>query len=68
MAGSNVLNYLEEIHGKKALLQILMQWCWAAFYGSGNSHNEPFRINLIDAIWFLLALWFASLIVNYACL
>ena len=41
------------------------KWIWAAFYGSGNNYTEPIYIKQIGAIWFLLALFFATLIVNW---
>ena len=37
----------------------------AALYGSGGVSETPFHINSIGAIWFLLALFFASIIFNY---
>ena len=37
----------------------------AALYGAGGVSETPFHINSIGAIWFLWALFFASLIFNY---
>lgn len=41
-------------------------WAYASFYGSGAEYLEPFWIKAIGAIWFLLAMFFAVLIVRYA--
>ena len=42
-------------------------WTVAALYGSGTiEYQEPFYMKQIGAIWFLLALFFALLIVRFA--
>lgn len=43
-----------------------LQWIYAGFYGSGQRYTAPFTIYKIGTIWFLLALFFASLIFNYS--
>ena len=41
-------------------------WLYAMVYGAGTEHIEPFRIVPIGAVWFLLALLWASCIVCFA--
>ena len=38
---------------------------FASFYGAGDNWKEPFNIPGIGAVWFLLALFFALLILNF---
>lgn len=47
-----------------AILRNIVNWVWSAFYGSGNSYNNPYWIKHIGAIWFLLALFFSYIILN----
>lgn len=47
--------------------QSILKWIWAGLYGSGNAYTEPFWIESIGAIWFLLALFWA-LFLLYFCL
>lgn len=59
--GSVAVNLLMGYGGKKA---DFFAWVGAALYGAGDSWEEPVAVRGIGAIWFLLALFFASLIVN----
>jgi len=64
-----ILASCKDIIQRKSVSEILTtctQWLWAAFYGSGNSYTDPIYIKQIGAIWFLLAMFFAFLIVNWA--
>lgn len=47
------------------LLGNLKMWLFASFYGAGND-VKIFGIRRIGAIWFLLAMFWASLTVNWA--
>lgn len=46
------------------LINHIILWCYAAFYGSGNSYTAPFFVKAIGAIWFLPAMFWAILIYN----
>lgn len=46
---------------KGEFLSSLIKWCYASFYGSGITYNEPFYIPQIGALWFLLALFWSSI-------
>jgi len=64
-----VLASCKDMIQRKSVSEILTtctQWLWAAFYGSGNNYTDPIYIKQIGAIWFLLAMFFAFLIVNWA--
>jgi len=39
-----------------------INWLWACFYGSGNSFDLIFHIKAVGAIWFLLALFWGSIL------
>ena len=39
-----------------------VNWLWACFYGSGNSFDLLFHIKAVGAIWFLLALFWGSVL------
>lgn len=53
-------------HGSYSrVLPDISSWIYAILYGSGNDYSTPFYIKSIGAIWFLLALFFASIIYNY---
>ena len=39
-----------------------VNWLWACFYGSGNSFDLLFHIKEVGAIWFLLALFWGSIL------
>lgn len=43
-------------------VEIVKHWTSAALYGAGDSYTTPFVINQIGAIWFLWAMFWASLI------
>ena len=45
--------------------QILLYWIKAALYGAGTAMDNPKNIPIIGAIWFLLALFWASLIIHF---
>lgn len=49
----------------KDILRHLLLWLYASAYGSGNDHTTPFYIKSIGAIWFLLALLSALMIVRF---
>lgn len=38
-----------------------IDWCYASFYGAGDSYTDPFYIKGIGAIWFLLATFWGSI-------
>ena len=40
-------------------------WIWGGIYGSGVSYYTPFYIKGVGALWFLLALFWAKIILNY---
>ncbi len=40
---------------------VFRRWLGAALYGAGDSYQEPFVIQGIGAVWFLLALFWAGL-------
>lgn len=42
-----------------------MDWIWGGIYGSGISYSTPFYIKGVGIIWFLLALFWAKIILNY---
>lgn len=42
-----------------------MDWIWGGLYGSGLSYYTPFYIKGVGIIWFLLALFWAKIILNY---
>lgn len=44
----------------------IKMWLYASLYGSGNEYTSPFYIKSIGAIWFLLAMFFAIIVVRYA--
>lgn len=57
---------LDLISGKLSSVGLdLRKWIFSSMYGSGNL--EPWGIRRIGAIWFLLALFFASFIVRAIC-
>ena len=43
----------------------LIWWIMASLYGAGDSYQEPFVIHSIGAIWFLWALFWASLLLRW---
>lgn len=43
----------------------IKEWCVAALYGAGDNWTKPFPIKGIGAIWFLLAMFFALVIVHF---
>ena len=44
---------------------IVRYWGLAALYGAGDNYSKPFTIYGIGAIWFLLALFWGSLLLHY---
>lgn len=60
--GAVLRNWILGWPGKK---ETFFSWAYASFYGAGDSWKEPFEIKGIGAIWFLLALFFAVMIVNH---
>ncbi len=40
----------------------VLSWSYAALYGSGNTYTQPFYIKAIGAIWFLPAMFWASIL------
>lgn len=44
------------------LAQNALLWCYAGFYGSGNSYSHPFYVKAIGAIWFLFAMFWSIII------
>ena len=40
-------------------------WIWGGLYASGVSYYTPFYIKGVGALWFLLALFWAKIILNY---
>ncbi len=46
-------------------LAVAMRWIYASLYGAGDSYTEPFIIYQIGAIWFLLATFWASIILRF---
>uniref|UniRef100_UPI0036F361D4 acyltransferase family protein n=1 Tax=Enterocloster asparagiformis TaxID=333367 RepID=UPI0036F361D4 len=51
-------------HSLNIIFRNIVNWLWSAFYGSGNTYDNPFWIKQIGAIWFLLALFFSYVILN----
>jgi fucose 4-O-acetylase-like acetyltransferase len=41
------------------------EWIWGGVYGSGVTYSTPFYIKGVGAIWFLLALFWAKIFLNY---
>lgn len=50
---------------KNDIIQDVLDWLYAAIYGSGNNYVSPFYIKSIGAIWFLLAMLIAQVLYNY---
>ena len=50
----------------KTAIKEIIKIVYASFYGAGNSFDSPFKIISIGAIWFLLAMIWASFICQYA--
>ena len=42
----------------------IRKWFFAALYGAGDSYNEPFHIDNIGALWFLLATFWGVIILR----
>ncbi len=63
-----ILSVVEDIafDNGENLLYNLKMWIYASLYGSGGEYFEPFYIKRIGALWFLLAMFFALVIVRYA--
>lgn len=40
----------------------ILSWSYAAAYGSGNTYTQPFYVKSIGAIWFLPAMFWASIL------
>lgn len=56
-----------ETKGFENVVYNVKTWTIAALYGSGTiEYQEPFYIKQIGAIWFLLALFFALIIVRFS--
>lgn len=53
------------IHGWTDKRRTFFSWVYASLYGAGDNWTEPFEIKAIGAVWFLLALFFAIVIVNH---
>lgn len=58
---ATLLSFLE----KGDCFAVFMSWIKASLYGAGDNYDKPFEIKKIGAIWFLLALFFARVIVNH---
>ena len=55
---STVKTYIGVFVGTKSIQDIysvLVKWVYASLYGAGTSHETPFSIIHIGAVWFLLA-------------
>lgn len=53
-------------HGIQNVVDDVKTWVIASIYGSGSmEYNAPFYMKQIGALWFLLAMFFATVIVRY---
>lgn len=59
IAMSTIIHILTIRDGREA--ETALSWAYAAIYGSGNSYREPFWINNIGGLWFLLASFWGTL-------
>jgi len=48
----------------EGLAEVLKTWSIASIYGAGDSYKEPFQIQGIGAIWFLLATFWALIMLK----
>lgn len=51
-------------HKGEGFAEVLKTWSIASIYGAGDSYKEPFQIQGIGAIWFLLATFWALIMLK----
>lgn len=62
----NIIKFFAGEETLKTGIKEIIKIVYASFYGAGNSFDSPIKIISIGAIWFLLAMIWASFLTQYA--